>query len=332
MRKMIVAIWSLNTQTTQDVDLDSRIDDITKCLGRLKSKMAVDKEVTESPRAMLVVPEYFLANPTSGIPGVTGHHPGGKPYSIRRHLDENTKNIYVRKLEQLSLAYKEILFIPGTIAWRKHLWGPAKPNGKLEREDKAIRDVRAYATSFNLPLALPLSGPSGNVTAPTTQGKLTALQDFKNDMFTSTTQYMARNTAYVLLDGNVKLKYHKKGDYHEVTVGNDTVHIPGHLDGRFSLGGKIHCSIEVCLDHIFGTGNATKEHYGESDIHIIASAQVKLDKNAIPIKTGGYVVHACSNVEYSKVIYNNGYWYSEQDPFATDTIAGARLAFYMIGG
>jgi hypothetical protein len=159
-----------------------------------------------------------------------------------------------------------------------------------------------------------------------------ALQAFQNDMYSSPVQFMARNTAYVLLDGNVKLKYHKKGDYHEVTVGNDTVHIPGHLDGRFTIGTKIACSIEVCLDHVFGTSTATKEHYGESDIHIISSASVQIKKDSIPIKSGGYVVHACCNHENSKVIYNNGVWYSEQEPFSKDTVAGAKLDFYKIGG
>ncbi len=330
MRKMIVAIWSLDTFAKQNLPLDKRIDDITTCLGRVKMKMSLDPDVTEAPKALLVAPEYFLANPVTADPSVTRHIPGNTADSVRRHLPESDKDIYLTKLKQLSLAYKDIVFIPGTIAWRKSLWRAPKP-GKLDRDAKAIRDVTAYADSFNMPHTRGLSRDTGTATAPTTQGKLTDLRDFQNNKLFSDTLYMARNTAYVLLDGNVKLKYHKKGDYHEVTAGNDTVHIPGHLDGRFTIGTKIACSIEVCLDHVFGTSTATKVHYGESDIHIISSASVQIDKDSIPIKTGGYVVHACCNHNNSKVIYNNGVWYSEQEPFAKDVIGGAKLDFYRIG-
>jgi hypothetical protein len=333
MKKMLVATWSLDTQRTQDLPLAKRMEYIEGCLGRVKAKLSLSDAPADAPKAMLVVPEYFLANPTVSIANLKSHFPGDKAYSVSRYMEENEKDVYLAQLKQLSASFKDIVFIPGTIAWRKSLWRAPKGGPQTDRDAKAVRDVKAYAQAFNMPLDRRLSGDSGDVQAPTSQQKLDALQDFSGNKLFATTTYMGRNTAYVLYNGNIKLKYHKKGDYHEVTQGSDTVHIPGHLDGRFSIDGKVNCSIEVCLDHVFGTSSLTKEHYGESDVHIVASAQVKLNKDSIPIKSGGYLVHACSNQEYSKVIYNNGWFYSEPDPFAEEpNFNGAPLRFWYIGG
>jgi hypothetical protein len=35
------------------------------------------------------------------------------------------------------------------------------------------------------------------------------------------------DTAYVLYNGEVRLKYNKQGDHHEVLDGTSTIHIPG---------------------------------------------------------------------------------------------------------
>jgi len=102
--------------------------------------------------------------------------------------------------------------------------------------------------------------------------------------------------------------YNKQGDFHEVLDGTSTVHIPGKLDGRFEIPTTnasqraIKFGIEVCLDHVYQTvGKETPFHYGDADIHIISSAQVRERKECVSLRHGGYLVHAWPNDAYPGV-------------------------------
>jgi hypothetical protein len=163
-----------------------------------------------------------------------------------------------------------------------------------------------------------VSGPlnSGRV-APTTQQKLNALNAAKAWApyvpFPGDLEFMARNTAYVLLDGRVLCKYHKQGDFHEVLVGTDTVHIPGRLAGRFPVQPTspaqrpITFGIEICLDHVGHAVEKDIKYMGKVDVHIITSAQVSTEAAQVATTDAGYVVHASSNQAYSGV-WRRGYF------------------------
>jgi hypothetical protein len=244
-----------------------------------------------------------------------------------------------------------MILVPGTIAWRKRLerTGPAKP---VSRYDKAIAGVRFYQQRQRLGpdqrLAAELDFSrigEPNVDAPTTRQKLTALTAARTlgpnnwgfDYDPNVPEYMARNTAYVLLDGKVLLKYHKQGDFHEVLIGKDTVHIPGKLDGRFQVTPTspaqrtINFGLEVCLDHVFQTTGKEIAHLGKVDVHIISSAQVPTEQDKLATTNAGYVVHACSNKEFSGV--KGRTWYGglgDATRVANDVVAGFPLQLFLI--
>jgi hypothetical protein len=148
---------------------------------------------------------------------------------------------------------------------------------------------------------------------------------------------MARNTAYVLLDGQVICKYHKQADFYEILVGTDTVHIPGRLAGRFpvkptSSGQRaINFGIEICLDHAGHAVEKDIKNMGRVDVHIITSAHLPTEEAKVATTDAGYVVHASSNKAYSGVKRRS--WLgglSKEDPFANEEVAGFPLQVFVI--
>lgn len=311
MKTMIVAIWAVNTQAMQQCTLGQRLgslekaaavayENITKRLGTLGLGLG------DRPMGLFVVPEYYLAHPAGA-----GHHQPGD----NRHISETEKATVLARLEQLSDRYKGIVMIPGTVAWRKPILrkelndprtGLPKP---LSRQQKAINAVTRYATDMNIAHGQALAVPLGNIPAPTTQSKLALLNSGAAGPLInfSTVDFLGRSTAYVLLDGKVKVKYNKRGDFHEVLDNDRTVFVPGILDGRFSLQASppkqraISFGLEICLDHAFGTALRTTPNYGQVDIHIITSAAVGEQVDYLIAKDNGYIVHACSSPNASYV-------------------------------
>jgi hypothetical protein len=349
-QKLIVVVWSVDTQRTQNATLLQRLTDLEGCVK------AAYKKVTErigsrggslgdKPFALFVAPEYLVARPTAG-----GRHIPGR----RRHIDEDQKDILLQRYMTLSDLCKGMILVPGTIAWRKPFdrsgpkqistrTGLAKP---ISRYDKAIANVQFYQQRQDLDLDARLSGPlSSGVVAPTTQEKLDALEVAKawapiNSVFgynANELEFMGRNTAYVLLDGRVILKYNKQGDFHEVLDGTKTVHIPGKLDGRFHVRPTnpglraIRFGIEICLDHVFQTTGKEIPHLGEVDVHIISSAQVKEREGSVAIADDGFLVHACSNRAYSGVKRWGRHWgMNDVKPFFSGTFANSPICLWEI--
>jgi hypothetical protein len=349
-KALIVAVWSVDTQRTQNLNLLQRVTDLEGSVRRAY-KLATDRcgarglSLGDKPFALFVAPEYLMARSVAG----GTHDPG-----TRRHIDESLKDILLQRYVALSDSCKGMLIVPGTIAWRKPLdrsvakqtsskTGLAKP---VSRYDKAISSVQFYQQRQQLGLNRPLSGPlRTGITAPTTQQKLDALNQAKawapiNSVFGYTPnelEFMARNTAYVLQDGRVLLKYNKQGDFHEILDGTKTVHIPGRLDGRFHVRPtsphqrQIRFGLEVCLDHVFQTTGKEIPHLGEVDVHIITSAQVRERSENVAVANGGYLVHACSNRAYSGV-KGRGFFggLSDVRPLADELYANSPLQLWEI--
>lgn len=319
MQKMIVAIWAVDTQAMQNASLLQRMNalvhaseaaytNITKHLG------ALGKSLGDRPMGLFVVPEYFLAHPVT-----TGHHRPGD----NRHLEEDEKSNLLAQLMQISKdKCKGVVMVPGTVAWRKPIMrdisktknsrtGIPKP---LSRQENAVKSVTRYAEDMNIAQNQRLANALGSKNAPTTQDKLALLNsgDAGPLINFSSVDFLARNTSYVLLDGDIKVKYNKRGDFHEVLENDRTVFIPGVLDGRFHVQSSpagqraISFGLEICLDHAFGTVQRTTPHYGQVDIHIITSASVSENVDNLIAKEGGYIVHACSRPDASSVKYRKG--------------------------
>jgi predicted amidohydrolase len=374
MKRMVVALWSVPTQGMQNISLDARRAALKQAVDKAyqvgTQKLAsLDSSAMHSPPyGVFATPEYFIAQPIPQsllLPTVRASHTVGD----QRHIDEDEKERRLAEFKEISRLAKGWIIVPGTIAWRKpfqragakmyHSKGSKMGQLKAEsRYDKAVTQIEDYAKQMNMLASTGLSGkmnlPSDHplvrsgfattVSAPTTQTKVSSLKASKDgDMLDLRPIHMARNTAYVLYDGDVKFKYNKRGDYHEVLDGGNTVHVPGAFDGRFQLRTSgpnavnerpIEFSIEICLDHVLNTAAREVQHYGGVDIQIITSAWVKPDEGSLSLKSGGYLAHACSNAEHTAVSkFSKGtLWnsFTSDKPFATETVSGCPLRFWTI--
>ena len=358
-KTLIVALWTLNTQGMRHATVDLRWHVLKKCVEHayelaLKRLGTQHLDLSDKPFALFVAPEYLMAHPDPS---------GGHVEGSRRHVDEVDKDTQLQRYIGLSTTCKGMLMVPGTIAWRKPLErsgldqfhskpGPLQNQAKtVSRYDKAIGSLQSYMERRGWGPAYldwPLSGNlnSGRV-APTTRQKLDALSTAKvvgplaRAGFTAwgpdDLRYLARNTAYVLLDGTVLCKYNKQGDFHEVLVGKDTVHIPGKLDGRFSVKPTnpaqraIDFGLEICLDHAGQAVEREIKHLGKVDVHIITSAQLPTEKANVATTNTGYVVHASSNKAYTGV-WSRGYFGGLSDVKAiwAEPFLGHPLQLYQI--
>jgi hypothetical protein len=130
---------------------------------------------------------------------------------------------------------------------------------------------------------------------------------------------MARNTVYVYLNGERKMKYQKQAGFHEVlTKRKETVFVPGKKQPTVEIDGKWY-GIEVCLDH---GGGALKTPQLPShpptvkpDFHIIVSAAIDPILENSYAKPGGWVVSASSDEDCCKLYkMGSGSWTEQTEP------------------
>jgi hypothetical protein len=123
---------------------------------------------------------------------------------------------------------------------------------------------------------------------------------------------MMRNTAFALLNGRVRFKYNKQGDFHEaIGDGAQTVYIPGAKAGVATIG-AIRFGFEICLDHALGylsrAGATNPIASGLAreprDIHIVTSASVENKTANMYVRPGGYFLHASQNPGWTCVYHN----------------------------
>jgi hypothetical protein len=149
----------------------------------------------------------------------------------------------------------------------------------------------------------------------------------------ATATSMMRNTAFVLLDGRVRFKYNKVGDYHEA-IGDhgDTVFVNGDMVGLGTIHG-IRFGFEICLDHALGTlSQLIKQTPGGTrpDVHIVVSDKVSnVNKNMKP-REGGYFLHASTDDAATGVYKHSSSGKSARTDFAHTTVLGDPLHFYQI--
>jgi hypothetical protein len=359
-----VALWG--TDSKQHESYRTRMDRLRAALvaaNNQANRHLAGKKTGPRVQTIFVAPEYLFAQQVGpNDPTLTDgfHYP--VPYanaSDNRFLHALVKDRLLTELLSLSMAFDRMLLVPGTIAWRKPLLrtGPyrykkqadgtrgttLKTTDRLTKAyDRVVEGTRrsaaVFGSPFNQELQDPLSGDlddAGTVVhaAPTNWQKL---QELGSSAHPGTATYVGRNTAYVLHDGRVLLKYHKQGDFHEVldTTGT-TVYIPGVLNGSFEVDG-VRFGLEVCLDH--NIGYLRKHPDGkEPHIHLIASASVSLDRHNVRVKEGGFVLHADAEPNdtqvvrrQKRVLLKGKMSGNDENPVDTVTVGGDPLKFYVI--
>lgn len=206
-----------------------------------------------------------------------------------------------------------LLLIPGTAIWKKPLVKetPSTVESlepvKLKHEG-LLKEYHQRQLSYYKEKGYSESGQrdTANLGLRRLQKKLTTIQGRWSP--SSTNIYIARNVAYVYLDGKKLLKYYKQsedklnGKTQEVHAKDKDAHtdikfIPGHQEGSFDVNleeiGTLHCGLEICVDH---TGGQLKFSEGGKNVHLqfLLSDVSYLNKNSLSVRPGGYLVHACT--------------------------------------
>eukprot|EP01036_Dinobryon_divergens_P024032 gene24032-32443_t len=123
-------------------------------------------------------------------------------------------------LEQLSIRYPQILFIPGTISYSEQI--TADNHATFQTALRETEDV-VRVPAFDLQQQLEIA---------------------------SVGKYIVRNTALIACNGQVIMEYGKRCGFNELSILriNDHVYLPGQVSGLFTWS-ELYFGVEICLDH-----------------------------------------------------------------------------------
>jgi hypothetical protein len=349
-----VALWNRPTHAKQHQDTAGRLKLLGEALQAaqdLTNKHLPDTSDTRTigsrPASfdnILVAPEYMFAKHVQGATGQWAYHlvrgqENAVDYSDQRFMREGKKDILLAALQTLSgKKFRRTLLVPGTVAWQKPILRAKDKLNKQPRDVKAIQ--RLYdQTSREMQRSKKLGYLPDGWTYDTVfchqwnditdkQGTL-LLRPYSNlwkeAALQTTATHVARNTAYALLSGDFKLKYHKQRDYLEVLNNSGkTMFIPGVSNGTFEVD-HIGFGMEICADH----GSLCALHAGRlPHIQIVSSSTVDLDPNFAHTKQDGYVLHADTLYDRTEVVQVNGW--RVLDPVEEVYLDHDPLKFYVL--
>ncbi len=296
---------------------EKSIDDRLKCLGNALWKFeesiqenmlfaAKTNPSLNTIKGIFVAPEYMVSKQINLGGNKTSDYP----------IEENYKDEILIRLQAMSRSAKGILFVPGTVAFRKSMERAENRNPSRVKSAATIRN-EVELDSDGIPLGEKFKGarteklPAKFKQFKTQIGTQNADSeaDFKkqyklakhvareSDLFL-VGSYIYKNQAYVFLNGDLEHKYVKKAGYkelHGVQKDDSEFHIspPGCKTGRKQIGG-IHFGFEICFDH--NRGVLEKEVLGDPlsdrpEIQIVCSAWVR-NVDWQSLADGGYLLHA----------------------------------------
>jgi hypothetical protein len=262
-----VAIWQVGTMVSNSADAPANaVAGLThdeRC-RRLQERLAAANSILPgyaTPAGAKVVtifvaPEYLFAA------SATTHF-----------VDVATKDRVLEKLKQMTKRYPDILLFPGTIAWKKRM-KVAGVFGK-DRSKKAHRRLDLMTHKY----------ASGTSNYEQHRERL-ADADLKETFF-------AQNTAYVMKNGEIVLKYHKMADGGEVFKEDReegmVIWVPGERKGQITADG-LEVGLEICAER----GARMLEVWGTSplDVQVLISASHPARPNSATVRNGGYLLHA----------------------------------------
>ena len=312
MPELVVGLYSCNVKALRVLDNDSRLAVLKLALSITKAHAVIRGIVRNKINGILVAPEYFVSKKVAENADTSALY-GDK------FINEGDKDDVVKILQNMSLADgRGILFVPGTVAFRKSMIRPTDrayktSDGTLKTQTRIEKSAAAFKSVPRVVKDETTTALEGNTGLAFREQRLLfkSLQSgrgMKDD--TIQKSYIYKNQAYVLLNGKVEHKYAKKAGYNElVGVDKDSggyhVFPPGAKCNRKSIG-DLDFGFEICFDHAVGVlANASSEPVHENGsqgpmIHVICSDAVR-NKDNSPVRVGGYVLHASSNRDYQVI-------------------------------
>lgn len=160
-RPMLVALWGRSNAVKHlERENGARITLLQQALVAVrKQAQALLLPDRPSPKALFVVPEYYITQVHGGEWEGTAQKGGFVPRSI----SEEEKERVLQQFLKLSRQFPEILIIPGTVAWKKPLDRSPQASiskkrhklKKVSRRAKARRSLKRFQDKTSVPMFLP---------------------------------------------------------------------------------------------------------------------------------------------------------------------------------
>lgn len=309
-RKVLIGILQADTGGAffQVKVNDERIGLVTRAITNLAERTKEAK----CDFGIFLAPEYLFSNKNSGQPmGLTSN---GKYYA--RGITEEQKERNLTNLMIRSKLHRNLILIPGTMAWLKPFDREAGINrhkaaaklkknpGQLphDRRDKAQDALAsAFQASKNHPNPQGIRGLVGGAGAYGGRSVPTLQEKYDDSVFADN---ILRNSLYMIHRGEVIHKYNKVADYYEDLNWDQqkSIFVPGDANRQTSMFYGKQLGFEICLDHAYdmlGFGNPTP-FAGLVDIHVVLSASV--GNTGSRINEGGLFIHASSDDRETRVL------------------------------
>jgi hypothetical protein len=335
---LTVGLYHVDTKAEQHTSTGSRLKYLRMAVDKFLNETLKNPPPTNSnvaappggtPKYMFVAPEYTFANPITEKRKEKFDH----FYGVERYVEEKEKDEIYNQLRAISRNYPDVLFLPGSIAWRKpltrpkgakyvdkgktystHVPGTLKTSSRVDKAFNTVLDHANYAGK--------LAGGVVERDGCELDGNQTPTYIDKAVEVLDPSGYMAQNTLYGFLGGACVLKYAKQGDFHEVTSGAKTTFVPGVYKGPFTIG-ALTLGIEICLDHVWGFVQPKINGTAEPLIHLVISACAnKQDHRKSQMKQGGFFVHCSSKYEFNEVEQKIGVSMYRVKPRGGDMLKG----------
>lgn len=183
-------------------------------------------------------------------------------------VSEEEKDHLLKELVTLSDEFPHVLLFPGTIAWKKPALRPDHP--ELTR-----RNNRGQK-------ALVQREQGGTNVYSTRDAKAFKLAQGSGKQY-----YLARNTCYVMHQGKLLLKYHKRdngGETDSVSDGENVFFVHGARDSVFEFGG-LSFGLKICAE-------VRTELSRLVDVQVVISAAHPVTDTSMQLLPGAYCCHA----------------------------------------
>lgn len=278
-------------------DPTQRLQRLTQVVGEARDQW-LDKEVPSEPPVlkMFVAPESLLV----------------KSDDERAFAFDELKWENARFPEAFAALSQGLLLLPGTAIWKKPLvkGEQTRENHQKTQEQDTQRIPAYHERQMSHQGAQGLSANTqqyrANLSSAIFTKKLSTVHGQWQESDGARAVQIVRNVAYVYREGKRLLKYYKQGEDKlgkktrelkdkDKQSHTDIKFIPGHKEGGFAVdvagAGTLRCGLEICVDHAGGQLKFS-ESGKDVDLQFLLSDQIRVRKDRLTMRDGGYLVHA----------------------------------------
>lgn len=264
-----IALWQIPTMVVSDRGSDAATTR-ERQMGNVVGDMTIDHRMTLLEKRVQKAATYFATQPApDGARVVTVFAAPEYLFadaSDSHFISQGDKDRLLGKLKDMSKRHPNIVFFPGTVAWKK----PARRSGFWaktflpSREKQAKKRIESFSNYHT--------------------GSKKRFNTMKGG---DANYWLAENTCYVMHDGKTLLKYHKRNDGGETNRtmdGADVFWIPGPRDPFFTHNG-LDFGLQICAE-------MGSELAQTVDLQVAISASHPLREGKLKLRPGGYACHA----------------------------------------